>query len=68
MRLAPDAEYNECTITLSFAPDKWMGLESWRADVALLVQLADHLGMNDGRRTAKVETRDVSADEEDPWN
>ena len=64
--LGADADYNECVITLSFAPDKWVGLEGWREDVALLVQLADRLGMNDGRRTAKTETRTVGT-EEDQW-
>ena len=60
-------EFNEVVITLSFAPDKWMGLEGWREDVALLIQLVDRLEMNDGRRSAEIEKRSVSPDDEPGW-
>jgi hypothetical protein len=60
-------DFNKVTVTLSFAPDKWVGLEAWRDDVALLRKLLERMGMNDGRRSMMLAYEDVSVDELEGW-
>lgn len=59
-----DEGWNKATFVFEFAPDKWMGLESFQKDVQLLKQVADRLGMTEGRRKAALTIEVVSMDDE----
>lgn len=48
------SEFNKATFVFEFTPDKFSGLESYQEDVRLLFQIAQRLGMNEGRRTMTV--------------
>lgn len=60
--------WNKATFVFEFAPDKWMGLESFQKDVTLLSQVATRLGMAEGRRSATFTVEAVRMDEDEvPW-
>lgn len=58
------SDFNHVVIELSYQPDKFMGLESWQSDVRFLVELAQRLGVDDGRRRASVLYQLESADDD----
>lgn len=55
--------YNKVTVTFEWPPDKWMGYQPWAANVQRLLDLAEALGMDDGRPRMEVVRERVSVDE-----
>lgn len=63
-----EEDWNKATFVFEFAPDKWLGLESFQKDVMLLRDVATRLGMSEGRRKATFTIEIVGIDDEPgPW-
>jgi hypothetical protein len=60
----PNHDFNKVTFEFTFPPDKWVGLDSFKEDVALLERLATALGFDStGRRRLTVTKEQVGDDE-----
>lgn len=58
-------DYNKVTVVFGYEPGKWVGLEDWQQDIALLMKLARRLGLDYGRSYFTRENEYVT--DSDEW-